>query len=36
MGWSERIVVNNGKPADTPVRVLVEFVGEAAAPRFHV
>ena len=36
MGWSERIVVNNGKPADTPVRVPVEFVGEAAAPRFHV
>ena len=33
MGWSERIVVDDGKPADTPMRVVVEFVGEAAAPR---
>src|SRR5580693_9394179 len=30
MGWSERIVVDDGKPADTPMRVIVEFVGEAA------
>jgi hypothetical protein len=33
MGWSERIVVHDGKPADAPVRIIVEFVGEAAAPR---
>ena len=33
MGWSERIVVDDGKPADTPMRVVVEFVGEAAAPQ---
>jgi AraC-like DNA-binding protein len=33
MGWSERIVVDDGKPADTPMRVIVELVGEAAAPR---
>ena len=33
MGWSERVVVDDGKPADTPMRVVVEFVGEAAAPR---
>jgi hypothetical protein len=33
MGWSERIVVDDGKPADTPMRVVVEFVGEAGAPR---
>lgn len=29
MGWSERIVVDDGKPADTPMRVVVEFVGDA-------
>jgi DNA-binding CsgD family transcriptional regulator len=33
MGWSERIVVDDGKPADTPMRIVIEFVGEAAAPR---
>lgn len=33
MGWSEHITVDDGKPADTPMRVVVEFVGEAAAPR---
>ena len=33
MGWSERIVVNDGKPADTPMRIVVEFVGEAAPPQ---
>ena len=33
MGWSERIVVDDGKQADTPMRVIVELVGEAAAPR---
>jgi hypothetical protein len=33
MGWSERVVVDDGKPADTPMRVIVELVGEAAAPR---
>ena len=32
MGWSERIVVDDGKPADIPMRIIVEFVGEAAAP----
>jgi hypothetical protein len=30
MGWSERIVVNDGKLAATPMRVIVEFVGEPA------
>src|ERR1700722_8849020 len=29
MGWSERILVDHGKPAVTPMRVIVEFVGEA-------
>jgi hypothetical protein len=29
MGWTERIVVDDGKPADTPMRVIVELVGEA-------
>lgn len=33
MGWREHIVVDDGKPADTPMRVIVEFVGEAGAPR---
>jgi hypothetical protein len=33
MGWSERIVVDDGKPADTPMRVIVELVGEAAPSR---
>jgi hypothetical protein len=33
MGWQEHIIVDDGKPADTPMRVIVEFVGEAAAPR---
>jgi hypothetical protein len=33
MGWSGRIVVDDGKPADTPMRVIVELVGDAAAPR---
>jgi hypothetical protein len=32
MGWVEKILVDDGKPADTPMRVIVEFVGEAAAP----
>lgn len=32
MAWSERIVVDDGKPADTPLRVIVEFVGEAGVP----
>jgi hypothetical protein len=31
MGWHEHIVVDDGKPADTPMRVIVEFVGEAPA-----
>lgn len=35
MGWSERIVVDDGKPADTPMRVIVEFVGDAAPPRIE-
>jgi hypothetical protein len=32
-GWveSERVVVDDGKPADQPMRVVVEFVGEPAA-----
>jgi hypothetical protein len=33
MGWTEHLLVDDGKPADTPMRVVVEFVGEAAAPR---
>lgn len=33
MGWTEHIVVDDGKPADTPMRVVVEFVGEAAPAR---
>lgn len=35
MGWTERIIVDDGKPADTPMRVIVELVGEAAAPRIE-
>lgn len=30
MGWSERILVDDGKPADQPIRVIVELVGDAA------
>jgi hypothetical protein len=30
MGWSEHIVVDEGKVSDTPMRVIVEFVGEPA------
>jgi hypothetical protein len=33
MGWVEKILVDDGKPADTPMRVIVELVGEAGAPR---
>jgi AraC-like DNA-binding protein len=33
MGWTERIIVDDGKPAGTPLRVIVEYVGEAAPPR---
>lgn len=33
MGWTERMVVNGGKPANTPMGVIVEFVGE---PALHV
>lgn len=33
MGWSEHIVIDPGKPSDTPMRVIVELVGEAVAPR---
>jgi hypothetical protein len=33
MGWSEHIVVVDDKPADIPMRVIVELVGEAAPPR---
>lgn len=33
MGWREHIVVDDGKPADQPMRVIVELVGEAAPPR---
>jgi hypothetical protein len=32
MGWSQRIVVDDDKPANTSLRVIVELVGEAAAP----
>jgi hypothetical protein len=33
MGWRESILVDDGKPADTPMRVIVEFVGDAPASR---
>jgi hypothetical protein len=33
MGWSDRITVDDGKPADTPIRVQIEYVGEAAPQR---
>lgn len=33
MGWSEHIVVDEGKRSETPMRVIVELVGDAAAPR---
>jgi hypothetical protein len=33
MGWTETIKLDDGKPADTPLRVIVEYVGEAATPR---
>lgn len=33
MGWTERIIVDDGKPADTPMRVQIEFVGEAGTPQ---
>jgi hypothetical protein len=33
MAWSEHIVVDAGKPSDTPMRVIVELVGEAAPSR---
>lgn len=32
MGWSEHIVVD-AAPSDTPLRVIVELVGEPAAPQ---
>lgn len=32
MGWSERVVVDDGKPANTPMRVIVEFVGAPGPP----
>jgi hypothetical protein len=35
MQWSERIMVDDGKPADTPMRVIVEFLGEPAAQRIE-
>lgn len=33
MGWSERGIVDDSKPADTPLRIIVELVGDAAPPR---
>jgi hypothetical protein len=34
MRWTERIEVDDGKtPSDAPMRVIVELVGDAAAPR---
>jgi hypothetical protein len=29
MNWVERVVVDDGKPGDTPMRVIVELVGDA-------
>lgn len=33
MGWSERITVDDGKLANTPMRVIIELVGDAAPPQ---
>jgi hypothetical protein len=33
MGWRESILVDDGKPADQPMRVIIEYVGEAGPPR---
>jgi hypothetical protein len=33
LGWSEHVVVDEGKRSDTPMRVIVELVGEAAPSR---
>jgi hypothetical protein len=33
MGWSEHVVVDEGKRSDTPMRVIVELVGDAAPAR---
>ena len=32
-GWQERMLVEDGKPADQPMRVVVELVGDAPAPQ---
>jgi hypothetical protein len=33
LGWKESILVDDGKPADQPMRVIIEYVGEAGPPR---
>lgn len=33
MGLRESILVDDGKPADTPMRVIIEFLGDAAPAR---
>jgi hypothetical protein len=27
MGWSEKVVMDDGKPGDTPMRIIIELVG---------
>jgi hypothetical protein len=29
MGWTERVIVDDGKPGDTPMRVVIELMGDA-------
>lgn len=33
MGWTERTIVDDGRPADTQLRVIVELVGDPPPPR---
>lgn len=33
MGWHEHVIVDDGKPSDTPMRIIVELVGDPAPPR---
>ncbi len=30
MGWTDRFIVDDGQPADTPMRVVIELVGDPA------
>lgn len=33
MGWTERLLIDDGKPTDAPMRVIIELVGDAPADR---